>query len=246
MSGKKKYDLICSLGGNCSVAHNLRFRGLRLYSLPFDWCYMDNETPLYKLAECFMNDSFNLIAQKENLIFLPNNENDKFHSNTVHYKDSWSNYYFVNHFCKKIEEGGYDDFSKVLKRRIRRLLDKIETSQNILFILGVNFEIEKSALLYFQSVLNKKYPNKNITIELVEFNCNTNDIICENSNFTIRKYKREQNLYDFTQTNFEWAFLDNIKILPENKNSKLLKITKIKKGLSVNIFSSLLTIIRRQ
>ncbi len=28
-----RYDLICSLGGNCSVAHNLLYRRLRKFAL---------------------------------------------------------------------------------------------------------------------------------------------------------------------------------------------------------------------
>ena len=55
MSGKT-YDLVCSLGGNCTVAHNLFYRNKRYFSLPFDWLYMENETPVFKLAECFKND----------------------------------------------------------------------------------------------------------------------------------------------------------------------------------------------
>ncbi len=42
MTGRKKYDLVCSLGGNCSVAHNLIFRGLRKFALPFEWAFLDD------------------------------------------------------------------------------------------------------------------------------------------------------------------------------------------------------------
>lgn len=48
-----RYDLICSLGGNCSVAHNLLYRGLRKFALPFDWTYFEDISAIYKLAESF-------------------------------------------------------------------------------------------------------------------------------------------------------------------------------------------------
>lgn len=44
---KTEYDLIVSLGANCSVAHNLRFRGLRPVSLPFDWCYFVDDVSIH-------------------------------------------------------------------------------------------------------------------------------------------------------------------------------------------------------
>ena len=39
---KVSYDLVCSLGGNCAAAFQLGFRGLRVFSLPFDWGYIEN------------------------------------------------------------------------------------------------------------------------------------------------------------------------------------------------------------
>lgn len=235
-----KYDLICSLGGNCSTAHNLRFRNKRLYSLPFDWCYIENETPIEKLTECFQNNSFDLIAQQKNLVLIPQKEETMFHSNTIHYKDSWSNYYFINHFSKPIEDGSYTDFEKKFKKRIKRLLFKIEKSQNILFILGTNFEFDKTVLLRLQEVLRYKYPNKNIKFELIEFNCQTESITNENEFFTVRKYKRSQNLYDFTKSNFEWQFLDDIKV----KNTKIINILRMNRGVKIQILPSISAIFR--
>ncbi len=43
VGNKKEYDLIFSLGGNCAAAHNILYRGLRKYALPFDWTYMKDE-----------------------------------------------------------------------------------------------------------------------------------------------------------------------------------------------------------
>ena len=36
-----KVDMICSLGGDCIAASQQKLRGLRPYSLPFDWCFSD-------------------------------------------------------------------------------------------------------------------------------------------------------------------------------------------------------------
>lgn len=65
-----RYDLICSLGGNCSVAHNLLYRRLRKFALPFDWTYFEDISAIYKLAESF-EVKFADQLKKENLVELP-------------------------------------------------------------------------------------------------------------------------------------------------------------------------------
>lgn len=244
MHTKTKYDLVCSLGGNCSAAHNLRYRRKRFYSLPFDWCYMVDEKPVYTLAECFRNDSFDLLAQKNNLQKLsPEEEKNVRHHNTIHYKDVWSGYYFVNHFYQTIENGGYPEFQQKFGKRIKRLLNEIDNSQNILFLLGTSFEFNKDAALALQKTLQEKYPGKNFSFELIEFNCKTDETITENPDFTIRKHRREINDYDFLGTNFEWAFLDDIQV--RNPNERwLLHVQKIKKGLKIVLFGQMPALLR--
>lgn len=49
--GKKTYDLIASLGGDCSAASQLRLRGLRHEAYPFDWTYIGSEWRLLDEVE---------------------------------------------------------------------------------------------------------------------------------------------------------------------------------------------------
>lgn len=209
---KKKYDLICSLGGNCMVANALRYRNLRTFSLPFDWCFIMDEKPIYILAECLKNNTLDYIAQKKNLLPLTKEEEKTVqqHQKTVHYKDSYSGYYFVNHFHKPLSKGGYEDFRPTFEKRLKRLTDYLEKSNDVLFLLGTSFDFDKNALLVLQETLKTKYPRKNFDFELIEFNCKADSVKQENDNLIIKKYKRDSNLYDFTKTNIEWAFLDDI------------------------------------
>ena len=174
---KKEYDLICSLGGNCSAAHNLRYRNMRYFSLPFDWCFIVNENPIKKLAECFKNDTLYKIAQKENLIPLTEEEEKlvNSHSNTFHYKDSFSEYYFVNHFKKPLSDGGYEDFRKDFEKRLSRLKNYIEQSNCILFILTTDIDFNEDVLLNLIKTLSDLYPKKNIDYRVMYFNAKSND-----------------------------------------------------------------------
>ena len=55
------------------------------------------------------------------------------------------------------------------------------------------------------------YPDKNIDIKILSFNCDCDELI-KYETVELFKYKRAINLYDFIKTNFEWAFLDNVSI----------------------------------
>lgn len=41
-----EYDLICSLGGSCATAKQLKMAGLRREALPFDWLFHLDNRPL--------------------------------------------------------------------------------------------------------------------------------------------------------------------------------------------------------
>lgn len=240
----KKYDLICSLGGNCSAAHNLKIRGLRNFSLPFDWCYIKNEKPIEYLTEGFENGFKNFLLKK-NLEELKGNEYNEAHVSCAQYKDSYTGYYFVNHFEKdKSLDDTYDFVYAKLRKRLNRLLEKIKQSQNILFLLSVNFGINIDSIMKLNSVLRDLYPDKNIEFICIAFNENKNEeIIYDNVKY--KKYTRDVNVYDFINTNFEWAFLDDIQLRENKKRKKeLFKAEKIKKGIKLKFLTMMTTILR--
>ena len=244
MSGKKKYDLICSLGGNCSAAHNLLYRGLRHYSLPFDWLYIVDDKPINILSECFMNN-FKYFCLKENLTNIPEGNSDE-HKDKIQYLDKYSGYRFVNHFEYPIENGGYEPVKEKLDRRIARLYEKIAKGKNILFILATSFEMQTDSIYKLQNTLNNKFKDKNFEFIIIQFNCN-NDSSIKDGNINVYKYKRSMNRYDYEKTNIEWAFLDELEL---NKTDKIKQrihicyVKSLKKGIAVYILPHITTIFR--
>ena len=91
---QNKYDLICSLGGSCAAAHNLRIRGLRNAAYPFDWTYFTSDEAIYQLAEGFKN-KFEKYMLKENLVELPVNPS---HPDKIQLEDSWGKIIWANQF----------------------------------------------------------------------------------------------------------------------------------------------------
>ncbi|MGN1091550.1 MAG: DUF1796 family putative cysteine peptidase [Alphaproteobacteria bacterium] len=219
---KRQYDLICSLGGNCAAAHNLQYKGLRPFSLPFDWVYMLNEEPLYKLADCFKDD-FSRFFLKENLKPLPEGSNSS-HLERPQYYDTYTGYRFVNHFDLPIEEGGYSPVKEKLNRRIARLYEYIQKGNLFLFILSLSFEMNIEPILNLQKTLKEKWPNKQFDFEIIMFDCKQEKTETMPS-ITIHRYIRKMDDNDFNKTNHEWNFLNqcllNKKLYP--RNYKILK-----------------------
>lgn len=87
MNGSKnEYDLICSLGGICSVSLQLLSRNLRKVSLPLDWTWFNNEKTLYEIAEGFENNFADLMTQ-DNLVTLEGDDYSPAHADRYQYED---------------------------------------------------------------------------------------------------------------------------------------------------------------
>ena len=223
MDGKKEYDLIVSLGGNCSVAHNLRYRGMRPFSLPFDWCYMEDESPIVYLLKAFENN-FQDFFLKENLELQPATP-----EHAIIYKDRISGYYFPNHFPEKIKKDkDYSEVAKKIKRRIERLYQKIKESKKILFILATSFDTDSSNILALSKKLNTLFPDKQLDFRIMRFSSKENKEKILNQNVTCYQYQRKINNYDFKKTNFDWAFLDNIQLTNFSHKNQRIRLFSFK------------------
>lgn len=223
----RTYNLIVSLGGNCAAAFQLRYRNMRLFSLPFDWVYIEDEKPVEYLCEGFTNDFKNL-ALKENLKRVEGNE-----AHSVIYQDMYSGYFFPNHFRENAEKE-YNVFNQKLRRRINRLLQKIRSAHKVLFILSTAFPFDTASLKKLSSCLTGLYPNVHFDFEVVSFGCLREEEKTD-GNIHLKHYIRQQNLYDFYKTNFEWAFLDQIKLSTKSRDKiTLLSIKAFGKRFRLN------------
>ncbi|MBO4520194.1 MAG: hypothetical protein J5787_03205 [Alphaproteobacteria bacterium] len=209
---KQQYDLVCSLGGNCAAAFQLQCRGKRLFSLPFDWCYVENERPLEYLPEGFA-DGFKNLALKENLKRVDGNKD-----HPVIYQDCYSGYFFPNHF-KEDAEKEYDGFYKKLRRRTERLLDKIRNARRVLFIFSALIPFDVSRFERLSEKLSQLYPAVHFDFKLISFGCPAEEELTV-GNITLSRCVRQQNFYDFYKTNYEWAFLDNV-ALPSKSHEQI-------------------------
>lgn len=243
-SDKKEYDLACSLGGSCASAHNLFYRKMRYVSLPFDWLFLVEQKTIEKLIECFNNDFSNFLL-KENLEELKGEERGNA-GKYYQYKDKATGYRFIHFFDKPItNENSYKKVKEKFDKRIQRLYSLIEKSESILFLLDIKFPIDLDLIKRLENTLIEKFGNKKMDFVILEFNSTDDDIYLKD-NVTVYKIKREINLYDFNETNFEWAFLDNIKISKNlfKPTLQIISIKKIKKGYGIYILNQIPSILR--
>ena len=211
--GVRKYDLAFSLGGNCSAAHNLLERGLRPFSLPFDWLYVVDERPISYLSEGLSN-RFSDLCRKENLRqLLPGSpEYAESHSDRVQYADDRTGYRFVNHFVRTIDSPGeYERVHDMLVRRIDRMYDALHAGNRFLMLLATPVDVSEETLRELLGAFRSTFPDKVFELDYLHFGQDAESVSARDG-LTVRNVRREQNDYDFLRTNWEWRFLDDIEI----------------------------------
>lgn len=194
-------DMVFSVGGDCIAAAQQKNRGLRPYSLPFDWCYSDGEEALANFAKMFEND-FADFALQENMRPIPNLR--------FAYKDLRSGYNFMHHFKSPIESGDeYLRFYEILQRRIRRFFSEIEASRTVLCLLSRTWKLKDTCLDPLRRVLEGKWPEKQFFFAIVTYN-STPPLIEWRDNVLFVRIPRNRTSYDMKERVFEWSFLDNV------------------------------------
>lgn len=248
MKSLNSYNLICSLGANCSATFQIVYRKMRKYALPFDWTSMKEDECLYKMAEGFKNN-FKDYMLRENLIKLEKKEHSEAHSDKVQFKDIYTKLYYYNHFEKDLDtDNEYEKVKNKFDKRVKRFLYKIKNAEKILFVLSSAVNFSTDAIYNLVDTLELLYPNKKINIHIKLFNQKENKIVSYKS-CNIYYYQRSENLYDYTETNFEWSFLDNVRVAEKRDSSvirfvkNILSISKIKKGFSIVLLKRLNTVL---
>lgn len=251
MSGKKKFNLILSLGGSCFAAHNIQYRNLRYCSMPFDWFFIRSEVPIIRLAECFKND-FKDFMKQENLVELVGDERGDDNNGHYQYKDTYSEYRTIHAFNKPATDNNeYKRVKKVIDKRINRMYKLLQKSKSVMLVLDSRCDVHFETLLNLKNIIKEKFNIEHIEIHHIQFGANENMNDC-NDDIYMYKVARNLNNYDISKTNYEWNFLDDIELesLFAYKiklfNIELLKIDRIKKGFSFYFLSRMNTLFRIQ
>ena len=237
MAEKQVFDLIISLGGNCSVASQCIYRNIRKFSLPFDYSFMANEDPIKYFPEG-LKDRFKNFLLKENIKELKGKERGD-EREKYQYKDTYTGYRYIHLFGNDINvKGVYEKGFEVIQRRINRFYDSLAVSKKILVICATDFVYDPKYIYKVKDTFEEIYPDKEFIFYALMFRSDANREIL-NKNVHIIYSERAVNLYDFNATNYEWAFLDDIvlsQVLNKKEPKKFFELKKLKKGCGVYLF----------
>ena len=207
----KSYDLIVSLGGSCAVANQLKVRGLRPYSLPFDWLFCVSPDSLARLADCFRDD-FSRWMLSENLVEVDACDRNA-SAAKYQYRDTFTGYRFIHDFMRP-KEVCIDDVRSKYKRRIDRLYEKLRAADSIALCFDAKYPGSEEKLLAIRSLLLEKFGGRGKAIDcyLVEFGADRYEAI-KQEHLSIFRFTHPKTDYIFgSNPTFEFAFMDDFRL----------------------------------
>lgn len=180
---KKKYDFIVSIGQGCATPEILRDSGLRLFSGPFDWTFVEN----YNITMDVIKNKFENYFNKEDLVFIGHYSR----SGMDIYVNKYTNIKHAHSFPSSeivSFEDAYKTESNRYKRRINRLFDYInKKNSKICFVYierAFDWEHKKEDL---------KLPQPDITNEMLEKDIKELNKIYSKDCFDIFYIKHDEN-----------------------------------------------------
>lgn len=205
----KSYDLIVSLGGNCSVAMQLSWRNKRPFSLALDWTFMPDEKPVRFLVKAF-SDRFANFALKENLEDISDSAPATYTSPI--YLDHASGFQLPHQFAlRSSNPAWYDRDGPKLRRRVDRIFSEVAARKRVLFILATPFQYDICLVHDLAAAIRVAFPGVDCDLRAMMFDAGKDEELrledCE-----IMKIKRPVHRYDLYQTSALWSFLDDIEV----------------------------------
>lgn len=205
-----EYDLVVSLGGNCSAAAQLKHRGLRPFVMPFDWLLMRDTHPIEFLATAFAN-RFVDFALRENLSEYE--AATKEHGVEVrHCIDSKSGFRLIHHLHGPISSAAYEEFHGQFQRRLARLYAHLRISRRVLFLLSTGFVYDERLLVPVKKGLEEVFPGVEIELLAMQFDADRPAEFSVDGVRVMRIARKIDFVYDIQCTGAEWKCLDSVKL----------------------------------
>ena len=210
---KTEFDLIVSLGGNCSTALQLKHRGLRKFALPLDWTLMEDVKPIELLPE-MLQTGFARFLRWENAV-QARPPRHTHHTLSHQIRDSYSGWVFTHHFMgNRFSQEMFEQVRAVMQRRIDRFYEKASKAGSVLFILETAFAYEDGLVQNLFHALQGVWPSKDIYLVVMEFSApEQGEQWLHDGHLVIAKYQRPHNIvYDNQFTSHEWHWMDSLRI----------------------------------
>ncbi|OPD48586.1 papain-like cysteine peptidase [Bacillus thuringiensis] len=183
---QKSYSVIVSLGGLCQVTNQIKRHHLRTFSGPLDWFYYPSLSDVNRLLqnrfEKFMKLENMVIEGSESYGLIESEfDNQTKWAERITYciKDTYYNCFSMHDFpidSEKDWKSTYPSFKAKLDTRINRFLEKINSSESILFI---RIWGNRDEAIELKNVLSK-ITNEDFNILIVNFKEDISNIVEQN------------------------------------------------------------------
>ncbi|MEC3543665.1 papain-like cysteine peptidase [Bacillus thuringiensis] len=180
---QKSYGVIVSLGGLCQVTNQIKRHHLRTFSGPLDWFYYPSLSDVNRLLqnrfEKFMKLENMVIEGSESYGLIESEfDNQTKWAERITYciKDTYYNCFSMHDFpidSEKDWKSTYPSFKAKLDTRINRFLEKINSSESILFI---RIWGNRDEAVELKNVLSE-ITNKDFNILIVNFKEDISNIV---------------------------------------------------------------------
>lgn len=100
-----------------------------------------------------------------------------------------------------------------LRRRVERLVSILQGGRRVLFLVATGVPISEETLVRVVEAFGGEFPGTEFTLRYLHFGAEASS---ELDIGPVRRTDivRRQNRYDFVKTNYEWAFLDEVRVTP--------------------------------
>jgi len=207
---KIEFDVVVSLGGNCSAASQLRMRGKRNMSLPLDWTLMRDRRPVEYLPTGFRTRFADFCKYENMTEYEP--AAYEFGKYTLRARDSVSGYCFIHHFHHQLSDrAAFERDRAVLTRRIDRMYEKVERAHDVLFVLETAFEYDEALLRDIHDALCEVFPSVNVYLAAMQFAARARSSAVYGERIFLDRHERKVNVvYDNQFTAPEWCWMDSL------------------------------------
>lgn len=210
------FDLVVPLGIGCIAASQLKFRGLRIASFPFDWATSAMDGNRLMRPVLSLENHFADWLKPENLDWERGAAAGRLGLHFPVY-DKGTDYVFLHDFRTATKDKQEIEIVRAkYARRIQRLYDMLERAKSVLFVfVGHDDEISEPKLEEVRQRLQDLFPGKEIMLYAVTYGASQNtleDDCAENAHIFIQRCTIPREDYAVLVKEWSARWLDKVKL----------------------------------
>ena len=216
-----KFDLVVSIGEDCTCSGYLRRCRLQDFSYPFDWL---TKASFASRIELLLNN-FSDFLNKKDLYILEKPKNGNVDKKCDYWADKKYDFYFYHDFpANESFESAYKKIKEKYSRRITRLYKQISDSKNVLFVWWSRSKHQSIELVQdYYTKLSQRFPSNSVYLLIIESSENEENIFLEDNHILISRFDNTSYKHNKRWNETMGNESNNLRIFSQIKMNKSLK-----------------------